>query len=218
MRAISTISKVAGILVLWAVPGLARAATQSDAAARGEKVYNAVCWTCHGRYGRGDGPAAVDVAVPLPDFTDSARWQGRTPAQVLERLRSGGHTPMAIANVIKPEALDDALAYILTLYVPGKHVSLKAGQDIYNGACWVCHGANGDGKGPAGVNLKPPPRDFTSPDFKIAGREEEVFRAIYLGPAQAFHGSPSMPDWGSRLSEQQIRDVMAYLETFQGKH
>ena len=205
---------VVSFFVLSALSGGALAASQQQAAARGEQVYNAVCWSCHGRYGRGDGPAAADVAVPLPDFTDSARWKNRTGTQVLERLRSGGHTPMAIANVLKPEALEDALAYIQTLHVPGKHVSLKAGQDLYNGTCWVCHGANGDGKGPAGVNLDPPPRDFTAPAFRIEGREEEVYRAIYLGPAQAFHGSPSMPDWGSRLSEQQIRDVMEYLKTF----
>ena len=201
-------------LVLIEVSGVGATNSQPEAVARGEQVYNAVCWTCHGRYGRGDGPAAADVAVPLPDFTDSARWKNRTSAQVLERLRSGGHTPMAIANVLKPEALEDALAYIQTLYVPGKHVSLKAGRDLYNGTCWVCHGANGDGKGPAGMNLDPPPRNFTSPAFKIEGREEEVYRAIYLGPAQAFHGSPSMPDWGSRLSEQQIRDLVEYLKTF----
>ena len=210
-----TISILISLFVLTPALQVAEAAPKDEGAVRGEKVYNAVCWTCHGRYGRGDGPAAADVAVPLPDFTDSARWKNRTGAQVLERLRSGGHTPMAIANVLKPEALEDALVYIQTLYVPGKHVSLKAGKDIYNGACWVCHGVNGDGKGPAGVNLQPPPRDFTSPAFKIEGREEEVYRAIYLGPAQAFHGSPNMPDWGSRLSEQQIRDVMEYLKAFQ---
>ena len=67
------------------------------------------------------------------------------------------------------------------------------------------------------MNLVPKPRDFTSPAFKIEGREEEVYRAIYLGPAEAFHGSPNMPDWGSRLSEQQIRDVMEYLKAFQSR-
>jgi mono/diheme cytochrome c family protein len=74
---------------------------------------------------------------------------------------------------------------------------------------------NGDGKGPAGVNLEPTPRDFTSPAFQIEGREDEVFRAISLGPAQAFHGSAFMPEWGSRLTAQQIQDVMEYLKTFQ---
>ena len=208
------ISGLVSVFVLMAALGVAAAAPKDEAAVRGERVYNTVCWTCHGRYGRGDGPAAAEVAVPLPDFTDSALWTNRTGAQVMERLRGGGHTPMAIANVLRPEALEDALAYIQTLYLPGKHVSLKAGQDIYNGACWVCHGANGDGKGPAGVNLEVPPRDFTSPAFRIEGREEDVYRAIYLGPAKAFHGSPNMPDWGWRLNDQQIRDVIEYLKTF----
>ena len=207
-------SALLGMCVLFAAPAIGAAAPKDEAAVRGEKVYSSVCWTCHGRYGRGDGPAAADVAVPLPDFTDSARWANRTGDQVLARLRSGGHTPMAIANVLKPEALEDALVYIQTLYLPGKHVSPLAGRDIYNGACWVCHGVNGDGNGPAGVNLEPRPRDFTSPAFQIEGREEEVFRSISLGAAQAFHGSPNMPDWGSRLTTQQIRDVMEHLKTF----
>ena len=37
---------------------------------------------------------------------------------------------------------------------------------------------------------------------------------IHLGPAKAFHGSPKMPDWGWRLNDQQIRDVIEYLKTF----
>ncbi len=208
-------SALLGIWVLIAAPVIAAPAAEDEAVARGEKVYGSVCWTCHGRYGRGDGPAAPDVALSLPDFTDSARWTNRGGAQVLERLRSGGHTPMAIGNVLKAQALEDALVYIQTLYVPGKHVSPLAGRDLYNGACWVCHGVNGDGKGPAGVNLETPPRDFTSPTFQVEGREDEVFRAISLGPAQAFHGSAFMPEWGSRLTAQQIRDVMEHLKTFQ---
>src|SRR3989304_7609897 len=37
---------------------------------RGEEVYKSLCWTCHGNYGRGDGPAAKYLAYPPPDFTD----------------------------------------------------------------------------------------------------------------------------------------------------
>jgi mono/diheme cytochrome c family protein len=95
-------------------------------------------------------------------------------------------------------------------------VSLPAGRDIYQTGCWVCHGREGDGQGPAAATLKEKrPRDFTDPQFVIEGREEEVERVVALGPAAAFHGSSFMPEWASRLSPQQIRDVVEYLKTFQ---
>lgn len=65
--------------------------------------------------------------------------------------------------------------------------------------------------------LDHPPRDFTSPKFVIEGREADVERTISLGAEKAFHGSQYMPEWASRLSPQQIRDVVAYLGTFK-KH
>jgi mono/diheme cytochrome c family protein len=40
---------------------------------------------------------------------------------------------------------------------------LSQGEKLYQQNCAVCHGANGDGKGPAGVALKPPPRTFNIP-------------------------------------------------------
>jgi mono/diheme cytochrome c family protein len=183
--------------------------------ARGESVYRNLCSSCHGRYGRGDGPAAADLAVRPPDFTDAALLANRSDPEVEKRLRGGAsHAPMAPASVLDAEAFRAAIAYVRTLSVPGKHVSLPAGRDIYNGSCWVCHGPEGDGKGPAARNVTPPPRDFTNPEFRIDGREEEVYRTISMGAAAAFHGSAYMPAWGTQLSPQQIRDVMEYVKTF----
>jgi mono/diheme cytochrome c family protein len=144
-----------------------------------------------------------------PDFSDPALLANRSDEEIQGRLRdSARHTPMAIAAVLQEDAFRDALAYLRTLSVPAKHVSLLAGRDIYQGSCWVCHGVRGDGKGPAG-NVDPPPQDFTSPDVVIEGREEEVYRAISTGAAASFHGSACMPEWGTRLSPQQIRDMSA---------
>jgi mono/diheme cytochrome c family protein len=200
-----------------AVPVAVAGSASEEAVKRGEQVYSSLCWTCHGRYGRGDGPAAEGLAVRPPDFTNSAFLAGRSNSQIVARLRGTAHTPMAIASVLKEEALRDAISFIRTLSVPGKHVSLRSGRDIYNGSCWVCHGSEGNGAGPASHNMDPAPRDFTSPEFRIKGREQEIYRIISLGPAAAFHGAPYMPEWGSKLSPQQIRDVVEYLKTFQSE-
>lgn len=88
------------------------------------------------------------------------------------------------------------------------------GKAVYDQHCAACHGAKGDGNGPATVWLFPKPRDFNSGLFKIqstpAGNpptDEDVFQTITRGMA----GS-SMPSF-TYLSEQQRRDVVQYVKS-----
>ena len=137
----------------------------------------------------------------------------------MKLLRYGAgskHTPMVASRILNEDALRDVVAYLRTLYVPGKHVSVRAGRDIYGAVCWACHGVDGDGEGPAAKHLDgTEPRDFTAPDFRVEGREDEVHRIISEGAAKAFHGSKHMLEWGNKLSPQQIDDIIEYLKTFQ---
>jgi mono/diheme cytochrome c family protein len=148
----------------------------------------------------------------------SATLESRSDAELVKLLRYGPgakHTPMAVSRVLNETALQDVVAYLRTLYVPGKHVSVPAGRDIYSSICWSCHGVDGDGKGPAAQNIEGvKPRDFTAPDYRIEGREEEVHQIISQGAAKSFHGSKYMLEWGNTLSPQQIDDVVEYLKTF----
>jgi mono/diheme cytochrome c family protein len=204
------------LAVLVATGEAAFAAPAADAQrANGEQVYAQFCSACHGPYGRADGPLAKDLTRMPPDFTDPNWLAGRTDSQIAQSLVGASHGPMAVAGVLKPDALLDSIVYIRTLSVPGKHVSVAAGRDIYNSTCWPCHGAKGDGNGPVAKFLEgTKPRDFTATTFVIAGREDEVVQFISVGAAQAAHGSHYMPEWASRLSPQQIRDTVEYLKTF----
>jgi mono/diheme cytochrome c family protein len=49
----------------------------------------------------------------------------------------------------------------------------------------------------------------------IKGREDEVYEIIRTGAASSFHGSEYMLNWGTKLSPQQIKDLVEYLKTFQ---
>jgi len=180
---------------------------------RGAEIYADLCAGCHGRYGRGDGPLADVLAGSPTDFTDSAWLADRTTEQVVEGLAGAAHTPMAIGRVLERDALRDAVVYARSLSGPGGGASRAEGRDIYNATCWVCHGRDGEGDGPAAANLETQPRDFTSPEFTIAGREGEIARTIAQGAEASFHGSTLMPEWGSSLSERQIQGLIAYLET-----
>jgi len=91
------------------------------------------------------------------------------------------------------------------------------GKDIYDHRCAVCHGAEGDGAGAAKDLLNPPPRDFSSGNYKIktssfedmVPNDEDVFRMIRDGmPGTA------MPGWKDLLVERDIWDLVAYVKTF----
>jgi len=93
------------------------------------------------------------------------------------------------------------------------------GAEIYARRCVLCHGEDGDGLGPAAERLNPPPRDFTFGQYKIKStgfddivpNDNDLFRMISDGmPGTA------MPGWGDMLSDQDIRDLIAYIKVFAG--
>jgi len=91
------------------------------------------------------------------------------------------------------------ISFIISLFLffllgaaPGKAATppkktpdlLTQGKKLYEQNCSPCHGDKGDGKGPAGVVLKPPPRDFANP-FKdwpyTKGDPNKIFEVISKG-------------------------------------
>jgi len=92
-------------------------------------------------------------------------------------------------------------------------VPLRPGKDVYDQHCAACHGANGDGKGPASVWLYPRPRDFSAGQFKIKSTpgltlptDEDLLGSVTRG----LPGS-SMPSF-SYLTEPERRDVVQYVK------
>ncbi len=60
----------------------------------GPDLYQLYCATCHGRDGKGAGPAAVSLKVPPPDLTTLARRRGGTfPRREVEGIVRGPATP-----------------------------------------------------------------------------------------------------------------------------
>lgn len=205
-------------LVVGGLAGVGPVAAQEAMVPRGEQIYEKLCVSCHGRYGRGDGPLAESLTMPVPDFTRTPVGAGLTDDQLIARLMgrdAEGHAPMAIGTLLPESLLRDAVAYMRRLSRPGGGVSVVAGRDVYEAACWVCHGRDGRGDGPVAKTLPgPKPRDFTSDTFVVEGREQEVADIVGMGAEKAFHGSEYMPEWSKRLSPTQIRDVVEYLKTF----
>jgi mono/diheme cytochrome c family protein len=91
---------------------------------------------------------------------------------------------------------------------------LQSGRDGFMQYCRPCHGEHGDGKGPAALGLRPPPRDFTLGLFKFAAvaggslpRDEDLVRIVKGG----LHGT-AMLAWD--VPDRRLQDIVQYLKTF----
>lgn len=92
--------------------------------------------------------------------------------------------------------------------------TLENGREKYVLYCRACHGENGDGRGPAGIGLRPPPRDFRNPYFKFGGvaagelpPDSEIKRIVLGG----LNGTAMLP-W--KIPEKDLDDVIQYMKTF----
>jgi len=87
-----SVAALLGVVGLCVAPSL-RAAEALDraAAAKGRTTYVRYCVSCHGPAGKGDGPLANDLKVPVPDLTTMAtRAGGQYPYdRVIGIVRSG---------------------------------------------------------------------------------------------------------------------------------
>ena len=90
--------------------------------------------------------------------------------------------------------------------------SLAKAKQVYDVYCQACHGPNGDGKGPVGVALQPPPRDFTKADFLYGGTNEDIFEVITNGAATK-GGSPLMAPWGTVIPEADRQALVRFIRS-----
>ncbi|MEK7245814.1 MAG: ethylbenzene dehydrogenase-related protein [Pseudomonadota bacterium] len=93
---------------------------------------------------------------------------------------------------------------------------VEPGRVVYDRWCAGCHGAKGDGNGPAAPFLMPKPRDFTLGVYKYKSTEGgsppsdgDIARMI----AEGMPGT-AMPGWKDVLGGAGRRQVVAYIKKF----
>jgi mono/diheme cytochrome c family protein len=84
----------------------------------------------------------------------------------------------------------------------------KAGSLTF-GNCNMCHGADGWGQGHAGLRLQPKPANFHEPRRLYNRAEGKLWTVLQNG----VYGS-AMPQWRDKLSEAEIKSVVAYVRSF----
>ena len=92
---------------------------------------------------------------------------------------------------------------------------VEAGKRVYFTKCVWCHGVNGSGDGPGADRLWPRPRNFNAGTFKIrhtASGELPLFDDLLKTVTHGLPGS-AMPSWEGILSEEQRKNVLAFVTT-----
>lgn len=87
-----------------------------------------------------------------------------------------------------------------------------AGKVKYQQFCGACHGPTGKGDGPGAASLNPRPRDHTDSKYMKTLSDDQLFKITKMGGA-AVGKSPTMPPWGGALSDQDIKNVVAFIRS-----
>ena len=95
-------------------------------------------------------------------------------------------------------------------------VDLERGRAVYRDACQSCHGREGDGGGPAALQLTPRPRNFVTGSFKFRSTASgdrpllgDVVRTVSMGIKGTW-----MPSFGPILPASDVRAVSAFVLAF----
>ncbi len=140
----------------------------------------------------------------------TAAYAGKTP---LRKEAGGlGATALALGIVILLQARYDPI-----IAIGGNQgeinendlVMVERGELVYEDACMSCHGPELRGDGPLADTMDPPPADFSAPHTYVHSDEDLIY---WIKNGKQGTG---MPGFDATLTDQEIRDVLAFIKNRQ---
>ena len=142
---------------------------------------------------------AVTLVLPSPEMVALVRY--------VQKL---GTNRGAWRELFEPQNVS-----LSVMDIPSSDDLLALGRRVYETRCVGCHGAKGDGNGPAATFLTPRPRDFTLGVFKFRTTpsgslptDGDLFRTVTRGVRWT-----AMPTW-HELGDKERLAVVAFIKTF----
>lgn len=174
---------------------LEQLAADPAAASMGHRLYLDNCAACHG------AEAFGNQAVGAPNLTDAEWLYGGDSASVMTSIldgRSGVMPPLG--GVLGPQGVSEVTGYVLSLSginVPADWVT--KGKARFDALCVGCHGPDARGNPSLGAP------NLTDTTWLYGSDFAHVAESIRNGR------NGVMPAWRSRLSEDQLRMVAAWV-------
>lgn len=97
--------------------------------------------------------------------------------------------------------------FLAALFLSVTSLLAQSGTDTYKSKCVMCHAADGSGNTPAGKATKTPP--FSSDEMLKMSDTDFI--------QYTKDGRGKMPAYSGKLTDIQIKDVVAYIRTLQKK-
>ena len=95
--------------------------------------------------------------------------------------------------------------FLLAAFIAGPAFAQAPGADTYKAKCAMCHGADGLAATPMGKSMKI--LSFKDPAM-VKASDAQFF-------ASTKNGKNKMPAYNGKLTDAQIKDVIAYIRTLQ---
>jgi mono/diheme cytochrome c family protein len=122
-------SLCSAVILSVSLPALGLAQSKGDANA-GKAKYESLCAGCHGKTGKGDGPAAASLNPKPQDHSDGKVMNSLSAQYLSDIIKNGGagvkKSPLmpAWGKTLKDQEISDVIVYIRSLakppYKPGK--------------------------------------------------------------------------------------------------
>ena len=191
---------------------------------QGLKLYLGYCFVCHGQKGDGNGPYASMLSAKPADFTDSTYFKPKTDSELYDFISKGGIAHGKSMHMkpfgfqLTADEIQGTVDYIRIL---NRHELLVkdegldySGEEIYVNSCVMCHGEQGEGDGRVARMLNLKIRSLTN-DVLSQYSPAKLFTIVEKGiPGDTTGSGKYMPSWGESLSEQEISNVIFYLDRF----
>lgn len=163
--------------------------------------------------GRDEEPTPPGVPeTPDPTLEDTSAGE-KVGAPVAVQREEEYEPPAPERDPTEPEAGETrptgAAVQASYACIPGDP---QQGATHYASLCASCHGARGDGQGPAAAGLNPKPARHDDGTAMNDLSNDYLFKIIKEGGA-AVGKSPLMAPWGGTLSDAQIWDVVAFVRS-----
>jgi mono/diheme cytochrome c family protein len=171
----------------------------------GEDVYDSLCVSCHGVYGRGDGPV-VGALPTAPRDLSAPTYQSQVSDEDLFHIILEGKGSMpGTKDVLSEQEVRAVIAFVRVL---------SPGYELYDRFCASCHGSDGR---PLSVAIQemfgtPVGKEGQPPVFDKAYLRSHTDEQLRVWVRHMFkENKVGMPHFAGDLNADQVRQILTYL-------